>query len=321
MSESLDEEVSLALVVQSSASPGELIVADNAFMAAIETAENRLVVLKVSSPETAAEGARLQEFLTGAGKALETERLKLLRPFIDAQNAINAAAKNAAARIDLAKQNIKQKITQYDSAQRDLAAARERERLAEVARVERVRVAEIQRLQRIADQEKAEADRKAAELLRQQEEAERARLAAIEAAKPKPSAPEDLDDEPDPSIATNGIDGFQPRRTDMEELDLGEPPAPEKSETVKKLEALKVEQAAPPAAPIVAPKIAGLSFRTWLEIVSVDVNQLPDAFVIREPNMAELRSVYCVGWKENSPIPQCPGVVFATKRESITRGK
>lgn len=293
MSESLDhDEAPLAIVISTPAIAPSLTLVDSDFVARLAEAEDRIAAIKVTDAKTANDAAQLQKAVTQAGSALEGERLRLLRPFLDAQNAINQAAKNAASRIELAKSSVKAKINAYQQAQEQLAREAERKRQEEAAKAERARLAEIARLEAIAKKEAAEAKARADELLRQQEEARKA-------AEAKPAV-EDLDAEPE-----------------VEEEPLIAPP-PEKTDTQKQLEAL-MHAPAPVAAPIVAAKIAGVAFRSWVEIVSTDVNQLPEPFVIRTADTKAIRSAYVTAWREGQPLPTCPGVVFVIKKEPITR--
>lgn len=295
-----------SIVIVADLPPAPLLLVDAGFVQALEEAEEAISKLKVTDAATAATAADLQSRLTKAGTALESERKKLLRPFIDTQKAINDAAAGTAARIELGKRAVKVELTRYDDAQRQLAAEAERKRQAEAAEIERKRQAEICRLEEIARKEREEAKRQADELLAKQAEAEKQRLAAEIAAKP---AVEDLDADPAPIAAPAPDD----------ELDLADAPPVEKSDTEKQLDALKYAPPVVAAAPIVAPKIAGVMFRNWIEVVTVDPALLPDAFVIKTADTKLIRSTFITGWKEGQPLPVCPGVVFEIKRESITR--
>ena len=320
MSHNLDEdtpEVS-ALVIPAKLPPGNLVLVDQTFMGRLIEMEAQVASFKITDHESAQAAADLQKALTKAGTGLDAARLALLRPILDTRDAINGAAANATARIELSKRAIKSLLTAYQTAQEELAAAKERARWAEEQRLERERQAEIRRLQAIEDERVAEANRQAAALLkRQAEEAERAaqaereRLAAL-----KPAPAENLDDD-EPHLYNAPRPGPEPLRTDIDLDDISKPPV-EKTEDQKRLEQLKFAPV-PAAAPIVAPKIAGTAFRTTVEIVSTDIDQLPEAFVTRTVNLKAIRDAYTVGWKAGSPLPVCPGVVFQIKREPITR--
>ncbi len=257
-------------------------------MAALAVAEQRAAKLRVSDQASAAEAAVLQAELTKAGVALEKDRLALLRPFIDAQNAINTAAKTASARISLTKGAVNAQLVSWDTAQKKLAEEAERLRQAEIKRQAEERQKELNRLETLRREEIAEADRRAAELIRAQPPA------------PPPSAASiDLDDE--------DIDDGP-----------GEPPAPVQSQTEKDLVSLRHAPIfAPPA--VVAPKVAGLVFRSSLKIASIDINVLPESFIIMTPNETLLRATYVTGWKEGAPIPVCPGVVFEIVKTPVSR--
>ena len=309
----LDEDGALAITIPTPTLPQALLLIDDTFASQLAAAEQEIAALKITDQASAQHAAELQGMLTRAGTALDTERLKLLRPFLDTQKAINAAAQNVAARIELSKRAVKAELTRYDDAQRRLAEEAERRRREEAAAAERARQAEIARLERIAREEREANERRARELMERQE-AERRRLeaeqAAALAARPKVALNLDLD-EPEPLSAGTALLG-------QESLDLGdEPPPMEKSETERRIEALQVPVA--PAPPIVAPKLKGLSFRSWVEIVRTDPSLLPDSLVTRVPDTKAIRAAYIASWKQGDPLPVCPGVVFEIKRESITR--
>lgn len=150
-----------------------------------------------------------------------------------------------------------------------------------LAEAERARQAEIKRLQALAAAEEAERRRKADELA--------AQLAASAAASKKPVFEFEDDDpvEPAPQTATE--------------------------------KALGAVMAAPA---VIAEKPAGIAYRVALLIDSADVAKLPEMFLLpREVNEVALRATFCRGWKENDPIPECPGVAFRVQRTVVATGK
>jgi len=91
-------------------------------------------------------------------------------------------------------------------------------------------------------------------------------------------------------------------------------PAP-KTETEKAIEALVH------APVVVAPKVAGVAFRTTLVATVTDVAKLPDVFVERVPKLAAIRAVYCTKWAEGQAIPICDGVEFRVERTPVSTGR
>lgn len=293
----------LAIVIPAPRVPASMVLIDQNLVAMIEHAEAEITKLKVTDAATAVQAAELLQRVTKAGSSINTERLKVLRPFLDIQREINGTADQVQNRIELVKQAAKAALKRYDDAQRQLAAEAERARLAEERRREQERLAELARLEKIQREEREAAQRQAdaiaAKIL--QEQAERDQQAAKETLDLDAVHPVELPPAP-------------------EDLDTADPVAPpvELTPTEKAIQALKYPVATPPA-PIVAPKIQGVAFRSTLEIVSTDNGLLPDAFVTRMANMQALRAAYVTGWKEGQALPVCPGVVFRVKREPVTR--
>lgn len=91
-------------------------------------------------------------------------------------------------------------------------------------------------------------------------------------------------------------------------------PAP-KTETEKAIEAVKFTPAP------VAAKPVGIAFRATLRIASIDVNLLPEPFVIRTPDQVKIRATFATGWKDGDPIPECAGVTFAVDRTPVSTGR
>lgn len=307
----LDETPSQALVLQPAVPAGPLVVADESFMAKLGDYEALISGFKIADAEQAKTLANAQTFLTKSGTSLESEREKHVKPFLAAQRQINSAVEAVQVRINLAKNTAKQKLGAWNQAQIELAAAAEKKRLAEEADKERIRQAEIARLQKIADEEARVAKERADAIERERLAQEKLLLEQQETAR-KAAATQDLDlDSIDaPHLP---IPGPQPLRPDYDEIF-----PPEKTEAQKQLDALKYAPAVK-AAPIVAPRIQGVSFRSWVEIVSVDVNQLPESLVIKTADTKAIRAAYISGWRDGQPLPVCPGCVFTIKKEPITR--
>lgn len=98
-------------------------------------------------------------------------------------------------------------------------------------------------------------------------------------------------------------------------MDFGEEEAPQKTETEKAIEAVQFAPA------VVAPKPAGIAFRTVLVPTVTDVKALPDLFVTRVPNIAALRATFCNGYKEGEPLPECAGVRFEIIKSPVSTGR
>jgi hypothetical protein len=71
----------------------------------------------------------------------------------------------------------------------------------------------------------------------------------------------------------------------------------------------------------VAAKPTGLAFKCSLRIASVDVNKLPDPFVVKTANQQAIRATYVTGWRDGDPIPEVPGVVFEVERMPVSTGR
>lgn len=90
---------------------------------------------------------------------------------------------------------------------------------------------------------------------------------------------------------------------------------PPKTATELAIEAVKFA----PAVAVVKP--SGLAFKCSLRIASVDVNKLPDVFVIKTANQMAIRSTYVTGWRDGDPIPEVPGVTFEIDRMPVSTGR
>lgn len=102
---------------------------------------------------------------------------------------------------------------------------------------------------------------------------------------------------------------------DLDDLDIPDDLPPQKTEAEQALEAAKYAPAPAPVKPV------GVAFRATLRIASIDVNKLPDMFVVRTANEKALRATFCTGYKDGDPLPTCDGVVFAVDRVPISTGK
>lgn len=96
-----------------------------------------------------------------------------------------------------------------------------------------------------------------------------------------------------------------------------EVPAPPvvKTETQKAIETLTHAPA------VVAPRPAGVAFRTVLVATVTDVNKLPDCFVVKTANLAAIRATFCSKWSEGQALPVLDGVKFEMDRQPVATGK
>lgn len=153
----------------------------------------------------------------------------------------------------------------------------------EADEAEKAKQAEIKRLESIAKLEREREDARLAEIERQAEEARsKQKFEVIDDDEPAP--------EPDPT-------------------------PPELTPTEKALEAVRYAPV-----PVVA-KASGVSFKTTLVPVVVDLMALPEHFVERIAKIGAIRSTFCTGWKAEQPLPVCPGVKFEVKKEPVSTGK
>lgn len=90
---------------------------------------------------------------------------------------------------------------------------------------------------------------------------------------------------------------------------------PPKTEVEIQLEKAKFTPA------VVAPKTVGIAFRCTLRIKSVQVNGLPDHFVLKTADERAIRGAFCSGWQEGHPLPSCPGVVFEVEKTPVSTGR
>lgn len=233
-----------------------VILLDSKFVAALAKLEKQAAEIAIADKATADAAASLLVRTQNAEKALEDNRQKVKKPFLDIGRQIDSAAKNEAERIKKIKALIKRRIMDWN--------AKEQARLRAE---EEARQAELRRLQ---------------EEKRKQEE---------EAAK---------------AAAANTIE----IEFDMDDEDLP------KTELEKKIEDLQYGQQLAKKEPE-AP--AGIHYRIYLKWQLVDVNKLPDAFLIKQANNAEINRTFCVGYKEGDPIPEVPGLAFEVIKQPIAR--
>lgn len=93
------------------------------------------------------------------------------------------------------------------------------------------------------------------------------------------------------------------------------PPEPVKTETQVAIERLTH---APVAAPV---RPTGITFKTTLVPVVVNIHQVPDSFVEKTPKLRALTATFCAGWREGDELPVCAGVRFEVKREPVSTGR
>lgn len=145
----------------------DLILCSTGFLTQLREVEAQVTSLKITDAQSAQHAANLLTRLTGAGKALDKQRLELNAPYQQQIQAINDAARAPAAKIETLKSALKTASVNYE---------REQARLAREA--EAARQAEIRRLEAIAETERKAAADKARKIA---EEAERLRIEAEKA--------------------------------------------------------------------------------------------------------------------------------------------
>ena len=72
---------------------------------------------------------------------------------------------------------------------------------------------------------------------------------------------------------------------------------------------------------VTAPKAAGIAYRKQLVVKQVNVERLPERFVIKSPDTAAIRKEYCVGWDPKDGVPSVPGVEFEVKQTPVSSGR
>lgn len=239
-----------------------LVLADAKFLVTLAGVEAQVATLTVNDVAAAQEAANLLRRLTEAGNGIEKTRVALKAPFTNIGRKIDEVAKLVSQRIDASKGKLSSSLALWN--------AKERERLAAL---ERARQAEIRRL----EEEK-----------RRQDEAERARVAALVAATPP---------------------------AEVVDFDFEAPVQAPKTETEQRIDALKYAPA-----PVVA-KPSGISFKQTLRFTVKDVHALPDEFKLVTPNDQAIRQTFCVGFKEGMPLPVVAGVEFFVENTAVSTGR
>ncbi len=243
--------------------------------------------LTIESAADAQRASTLFNEIHGLSKDIETCRETVKAPFWAYCKMIDAAAKAETMKLETAKATVKVRLAKWDEHCRELAR-KEAERIAaEEAELAR-RAAAAEKARRDAE----EAARKAAV------EAEAARQAAEAADLPPPDEDEDAMGALADEIAADEAAAERARIADAS----------------AKLAAQRVA--------IVAPtKLAQTSFRVTLKHQVTDAQSLPSSLVIVTANEAEIRRLYCAGWKEGDPVPSVPGVRFTIDRQPIPTGR
>lgn len=199
----------------------------------------------------------------------------------DARKALKAPILEIGRKIDDAAKAPLARIEEAKGILKAQLSAFDAEQRRIAAEAERARQAELARLEAIARKEREEAAARQAEVERQAKEAA-AKLAVNVV---------DIDDDDTPPVS------------------------PVKTATEKAIEAVKFAPA-----PVVA-RPSGISYKTYLVFEVEDVNKLPDVFVNKTPKLAAIRSTFCTGWSEGSPLPELAGVKFEVKRDAVSTGK
>ena len=134
--------MSTELVVPIELPPAPHVLASTKFLSRLSEVELEVADLKVEDAATAQIAAELQISLTKAGKVLEEARSALKAPFLAANRAIDAAAKEPSNRIEEAKRSLKAELSAYGIVLKKKADEAEAARQAELARLEKVRLKE-----------------------------------------------------------------------------------------------------------------------------------------------------------------------------------
>ena len=221
---------------------------------------------------------------------------------------LQARLTKAGAALDKARLNLKRLFidinAQIDATAKEPLARIERAKDAIKTKLTRYD-AEQQRIAREAEQKRL-AELAALEKKRREEEAELKRkadeLAAQAAAKAKAEAD---------AAAKSGTEVIDVSFDD-DEAPASPPP---KTETELAIERVRF------AAPVVAAKPTGVTFRTRLIHRVVDIKLLPESFVIRTEDTKAIRAVFCDGYKEGDALPVCAGIEFTVDRTPVSTGR
>ncbi len=133
--------------------PMPMVLAGPAFLRTLAEVEVEVKKVHIVDAETAQAAANLQIRLTSAGKKLDEARLAAKRPWTDIAAAIDDIARAPKDRIEGLKTQLRNAQVDWDTRQRQAAAA-----------AEAARKAELERLEKKRKEEAAEAAKKAAEL-------------------------------------------------------------------------------------------------------------------------------------------------------------
>ncbi len=233
--------------------------------------------MDVNNAQSAEVASRALHDTLDLQKAIEAERVRLKNPFLAFGKKIDDAARGPMSELTSVITTLRHKLAAWQA---------EEERRAREA--EKLRQAELRRLQ--LEQERIERERLAQE--------EKARLAA-EAARAVPVAADDDLAGVDEVAADN--DAAEARaRSDAEARRIAEQAA-----------------ALAQTRTLVAPKPAGISYRTTLRHQVLDVRLLPSNLVVVTPNDAAIRACYCTGWKEGQPVPVVAGLTFKIDKQAV----
>lgn len=204
----------------------------------------------------------------------------------DKAGALLVRAQNADKALEDNRQQVKKPFLEMGKAI-DAAARKEAERITKIKSTIKRRIMDWNAKEQARLQ--AEEEARQAELRRLQEEKRRQDEEAAKAAKAAETIEMDFD-----SL----------------EIEMEMP----KTEIEKKIEDLQFgQQLSKPEAP------SGIHYRTYLKWEVVDVNQVPDVFIVREINRAEINRVLCNGYKDGDPIPNVPGLKFEVVKQPIAR--
>lgn len=157
-----------------------------------------------------------------------------------------------------------------------------------------------------------------AEQRRKAEEAERERqrkLRELEAQRQREAEAQRKKEEEAAEVARKAAEASKVEVVEIEDDEPAAPPPVVKTETEKAIDALKY-------APVVAaPAPVGITYRTTLTVTVIDLNALPDMFIEKTPRLQAIKATFVTGWREGSPLPECPGVKFELKREPVSTGR
>jgi hypothetical protein len=296
-----EKPITLEIVQDLPAMPLLVVAADT--IARVETLASSVRTLIVTSPEQANNCGAIMREASELAKAIEAKRVECKAPVIELERKIDAAARKPLDMLAQVWATASDRLRQWEAAEAARRAEEERKRQAELARIEAERrriEAERIRLEQVAEQERRRKEREAAE------EAERQRKAAEAPAKEED--PFDVAPAPIP-VTKSELDDFG---------DFSGLAARQNAAKAEELARREAELSAPV---VVAPKPAGITYRTTLKFEITNLAALPAEFVTRTANEAAIRGRYCVGFNERQPLPTVPGVRFYVKKDHINLGR